>query len=325
MIIQTIASTRIALLGDPHMGKKFLHGVPLHRRGERERMQFNDLVKSLHNVNSVHVHITMGDLFDGWSAPYEVIWRTAQAYIKAARDHRDTSYVVLRGNHDAVRDLERKSAFDLFQAIVKTYVLVVSDAPVATEAGLVYMPWHPVKSAAELVEEHKETLRNAEAVFGHWDVVAVADDFNLIPAAAFKALGVKQAITGHDHGRRHLTISGLPVFVTGSMQPYSFAEDDTGDLYVTMNLEQFENTDRASLRNKCVRILLEAGETFTENVDCLQLRVVPAEEAKASPTTVKFEAFDLDGMLIDLLQERAVTGNVRDRALAEWHRTKAEA
>ena len=51
------------LLGDPHLGRTFVHGVPLHRRGEREVMMWRNFAQSLSNVTTP-LHICLGDLFD---------------------------------------------------------------------------------------------------------------------------------------------------------------------------------------------------------------------------------------------------------------------
>ena len=48
----------------------------------------------------------MGDLYDKPFVPYSIVWRSAQLYLDAARAHPTRLFVVLRGNHDASRDLE---------------------------------------------------------------------------------------------------------------------------------------------------------------------------------------------------------------------------
>ncbi len=107
----------IEFLGDPHLGKPFIHGVPLHRRGDREKMVWADFERSI-SQTSADVHINLGDLLDRPVVPYDVIVRAARIYAQAAEDQPETQFLILQGNHDVSRDLERVSAFDVFAEIV---------------------------------------------------------------------------------------------------------------------------------------------------------------------------------------------------------------
>src|SRR4029078_2818152 len=87
------------LLGDPHLGRTFVHGVPLHRRGEREAMLWRDFAQSLSNVTT-HLHICLGDLFDRAAVSYHTIVSAARLYMHAAAKFPETKFIILRGNHD---------------------------------------------------------------------------------------------------------------------------------------------------------------------------------------------------------------------------------
>jgi hypothetical protein len=91
--------------------------VPLHRRGDREKMVWADFERSV-SETSADVHINLGDLLDRPVVPYDVIVRAARIYAQAAQHRPETQFLILQGNHDVSRDLERVSAFDVFAEIV---------------------------------------------------------------------------------------------------------------------------------------------------------------------------------------------------------------
>lgn len=76
MIIDLPKSTKAKLIRDPHIGLKFEVGVPMHRRGERERSQFAKIVAAL-NTEGVEYNITVGDLFEHPFVSHSVVVRTA--------------------------------------------------------------------------------------------------------------------------------------------------------------------------------------------------------------------------------------------------------
>src|SRR5277367_6305370 len=117
------------VLGDGHLGKQFIHNVPLHRRGDHERIVWAKFEESL-DPQGAEVHTNLGDLFDRPVVPYAIVWRAAQLYIDTARRYPQTIFVVLRGNHDASRDLEAISAFDIFAGLVAGHsnIVVVKDS-----------------------------------------------------------------------------------------------------------------------------------------------------------------------------------------------------
>lgn len=279
----------IIKIGDAHLGKRFEVGVPLHRRGERERMQMGQFRAEL--MAGGDLNIQMGDIFDKMVVPYAVIHETAQAYRDARAANPDTIYAVLRGNHDASRDVERVSAFDLLAQILQPMgVLVARDEPRFLYINYethVLVPWHPVVTAAEMVEQHADKIAGAHAVYGHWDVVMGQE--NQIPSARLAEL-CGRAVTGHDHNKRELVMDGLDVEVVGSMQPYSHAEDPDGRLYVTKSLTEALTED---LRDKCVRVVLRPDEVLDQAIDCLQLTIQHADKDVVELGDVDFEAFDM--------------------------------
>jgi hypothetical protein len=295
---------RVHKLGDVHLGKRFENGVPLHRRGDREEMVWAQFEREL-NV-PCDLHIQVGDLFDKFVVPYTVVWRAAQLYITAQHAHPKTTFVVLRGNHDASRDLEKVSAFQIFRGLVEHSGVEVVDEAIFMHEDFVFFPWDPVTTAAEMVENNPFVGRYA---VGHWDVVMGED--NALPAALLKAQGFERAYTGHDHVKRELTMGGLDVHVVGSMAPYSHSEDPSGDLYVTITLDQIGE----DYTNKCVRLVLTADQQLDEPIDCLQLTIQRVTEDVE--VAVDFEEFDMKALFDEAV---AATEMDPDFAKVVWAR-----
>lgn len=306
-------------LGDVHLGKKFEAGVPLHRRGDRERMQFEQFTRSLMDTQA-DVHVQVGDLFDKFYVPFNVIWRTAETYKEAVVRNPGTTYIVLRGNHDASRDADKISAFQIFAALVRPYgVRVAADEPVRVGAE-VFIPWHPFITAREMIEKHADMIRGADAVYGHWDIVNGQD--NQLPSAELRSLGVGEAFTGHDHTARTETLHGLKVTITGSMQPYSHAEDATGELYVTLTLtEALARIDE--LKDKSVRLILGPDEQLDVPIDCLQLQVQRQKGDGADMGQVDFEEFDLKQLFQQAVNEVGLSGEFAGQALERLEAERA--
>ena len=245
------------LLGDVHLGRRFRTGVPLHRLGERERTVWDDFKRSLRTVTTP-CHICMGDLFDRFVVPPEVVLEAAAAYRAAPPG---TEFFVLRGNHDVSRDTTRASSFDLFRELVP-HVHVVDDILVRGPIG--FVPFCPFTSAEDQVRQLPDGL---ELVFMHHDFVDFGGQ-HVIPTRLLAEKGILRVINGHDHIARTERRHGVDVIMTGSMQPYSHAEDPDERLYVTRTLDQLED-----VRDKNVRLILAEGEVPPDDLDCLSLTI----------------------------------------------------
>lgn len=309
-MIITHAGRTIELLGDAHLGKPFVRGVPLHRRGDREKMVWADFERSV-SETTADVHINLGDLLDRPVVPYDVIVRAARIYAQAAQHRPETQYLILQGNHDVSRDLERVSAFDVFAEIVwgMPNVRVVRE-PIAVD-GLLLVPFDPVTPTAEIIEE---LGISAEIAVGHWDVDSFGDDHNLIPTKLLVELGVKRAFTGHVHKPDSFTRDGVDVVVVGSLQPFSHGE---GPMYVTFSLDEARQVDPATIKDRCIRIQLKPGETYDLEIDCLQLSLqrLSGEE---EPETVTLGDFDLAALFTRAFDQSGVSANLRATVLGKY-------
>lgn len=303
------------LLGDPHLGKRFRNGVPLHRLGDREKTQWADFRSSLFTTGC-QVHVCMGDIFDGFIVPLTVILKTATIYREAALASPNVVFVLLRGNHDASRDLERTSAFDILAALLAdvSNIRVVKDEVFNAAGGQSYVPWHPVHNASEIAVQVSD---NCTIAFGHWDVVTVSDKSNEVPVAVLKSKGVEVIITGHDHLQSEIEIDGVRVIRTGSMQPYSHSEDPKGERYVTLTPDEVR--ERTDLADKCVRVRLKPDEIFDDVIECLSFSKVRDKADEDEDVAVEFEEFDFNSLLTDAFAEAGVSADFQAKT-----RTKVE-
>jgi DNA repair exonuclease SbcCD nuclease subunit len=318
----------IRLLGDPHLGKNFRAGVPAHRLGDREKLVWEEFVQSINQVEGYHYHINMGDMFDKFKMPLEVIWRAAHEYRAAATKH-GCKYIIIQGNHDVSRDADRVSAFDIFAEMVKgvpNIHVVTHKSQTMTfqvpSGHILVVPFHPFKNAEEyareLVDAQKaywagsvEPVRFL-AAFGHWDIDNFGEEKtpNLVPAEILYEV-TSHVFTGHVHlpTRKQVQVDqegGVEVVGTGSMQPYTFAEDPEGRIYRTVTLAQA--IQMQATENLCLRVVLQEGEELPTNVECLQMVKRRADAVdEDEDIEVQLMNFDLNALLADELRKAGVT------------------
>ena len=297
----------IKTLPDPHIGKKFVTGVPLHRLGERELSQMADLRKSLMDGPETY-HVCTGDLFDRFVVPNHVLLAVYETYSVAACSRPDRQFVILRGNHDASRDVSKISSFELLALMLQQFgnIHVVDDGPWILD-GMGFIPWTPFKDAEEMAGEFG--TKKCKVVFGHWDIEAFGDKTeNLIPTKTLSKV-TDLIVTGHIHIPSEFDRDGVHVVVSGSMQPYSHAEDPEGVLYRTFTLAEFDGIDPTNLN---IRLLLSPGQDLPTDVDCLSLtskRLVEDEEGE-QVNTDEFMNLDLGGLLAKRLAGNPVAAKV---------------
>lgn len=250
----------LKLVGDPHLGKVFINGVPLARRGEREQMQRKAFRRAL-DPEGADVHVVLGDLFDRPKVSFEAIDFVAEAYEQAALTHPEVEFVVLAGNHDLSRDSTQISALQLLERMVNVKVIT---RPLHIR-HLLAIPWSPLKTAAEVVSELEA---GALTAFGHWDLDGTGP--NLIPLKALAQIGVKRVYNGHVHLPRIIDREGIQIINVGSLQPFAHGEGE--EMYVSIGLEELKSAPE-QYRDKCVRVRLQEGEVMDFEVDCLQVQV----------------------------------------------------
>lgn len=281
----------VTVLGDPHLGRKFKTGVPLHRVGERELLQWDEFASSLLHCTTPY-HINMGDLFDKFVVAPEIVLKAVQIYKTAAAQNPNTIYVVIEGNHDRSKDSTKASSFDLFANLVQgvNNIIVVQESGTLLGSNMAVLPYHPFRSAEEILDE---TPGNLDVVFGHWDIADFGGE-NVIPTELMAQRGIHLAVSGHDHLAREERRHGVDIIVTGSMQPYTHAEDTTGEFYKTVTLDELAELDPTNLN---IRVLLREGETLPTDIDCLSLTAKREAKEDLTVDTSDFDSLDLGQLL----------------------------
>ena len=276
-------------IGDTHLGRRFLTGVPMHRRGEREQSMWTQFRNEM-QPNGSNIVVQMGDIFDKAIVPFDVIDSCAQIIEDTAKDHPNVIFVVLAGNHDLSKDTSKVSAFLILKKMLRHLpnVEIVSEAICIDSLG--FIPYWPFGSAQEVLDMN-HLPHKMEAVFGHWDTSNFGGD-NTIPLSAL-ARYTNQVYTGHIHLPGIVVDSpDMKLVKTGSMQPYAHGEEAVQDLYLTMTLTEFECHNPDIFVNKCLRLILKKGEEIP-NVECLQLTIKKIdEEGEEVDIDVDFENFD---------------------------------
>lgn len=292
---------RIELLGDPHLGRAFHHGVALGRRGEREAMVWADFLENLRGGSpSVDYHVCLGDLFDKWIVSFDLILDVASQYEAAAAERPNTSFMILKGNHDWIRDLERRSAFDVFAKLVAHVPNIYIVDQIIEMDGLVFYPWHPLWDA-------KEKLKGVAGniLFGHFDTEF--GDHNMVPTQ----LDFERIYTGHIHKPERFNRHGTEVVVVGSLQPYAHGEEADDSLYVTLRPEDVSG----DLRMKCVRII----GRYEGEIDCLQLTYKSEQKEDEVIENVTLGDFDMDKLFAEAFAEAGVTPERSAHVLEQFH------
>lgn len=289
------------LIGDPHLGKQFEVGVPLHRRGERERRQMALFRKELNTPNAAMI-VMVGDLFDHPYVGYAVVKEAAEVTVEAAEHNPEVTYVFVAGNHDLPRNITRVGAFHAFERMVGNRLpnLHVLRQP-RRIGSVVFFPWEWDRTAEEQVEDFVRDIDVRHCV-GHWDLKSFGGaDAHLAPVDALKAAfpAVEGFWSGHYHEEGDYNLAGDVVYCCGSLEPYSHGEDSEGSVYVTLSRDDVISA-ADELRDKCVRILLRPGEDVPD-IDALSITVERVRYAEAEDTGLCFETLDWGSILAQKL------------------------
>lgn len=295
-----IAGHTFKLIGDPHIGRKFKTGVPVHRLGERETSVKNQLYAEVASTDNTPV-IVMGDLFDTYSIPDELTLWVSETLNEATQWK---EVYVLRGNHCVSRDAEKRGSFDVLERLCPKVVFVKDfwEIVLPNHVGrLLLFGYNAFKSAAELVDVLPRNL-NYLAAFGHWDLTSHGSDFNLVPTEVFAELKIPVAYTGHIHKRQTIERHGVTVHAVGSMQPYAHGEQAEGDpRYQTLTLDEFNARNPEDFLDVNLRILLKGDEVFDTQLDCLSLVFKHIADDETEPLDVAYDSFDSDNILTECL------------------------
>ncbi|AND75219.1 DNA repair exonuclease [Acinetobacter phage vB_AbaM_ME3] len=276
----------LSVIGDVHLGRVFRTGVPKHRLGEREQMiqnQFQDLLK-----RKADYCVIVGDLFDKVRVSNSCLNYCIDSIEQASKENPNTKYIVLSGNHDMSKDTSRVSSFQLLEKYFLTNsskfknISIVSSymEPIKATKNLLlyfshYNPFMALDEERPNFYKYKDMMY--KVAFGHWEVSNFGGDHFIdrhIPKSIL--MNFDLVVTGHEHKPTLTSIDSVPIYVTGSMQPYAFSEEmhTERDLYLTTTVGELEKKlkkDKDSLKNTNVRILLDTDDTIPEPFECLSL------------------------------------------------------
>lgn len=320
-----IGKCRVKLLPDVHLGRRFLNGVPLHRRGERERLLFDHFKQEITNPGDVQYVIQVGDIFDRMVIPNRLLLETTRVITQAVQDNPGTTFIFMRGNHDASRDADVTSSFEVLEALLEDYEEVDFVSELTTfhrtdeSGGFLCVPWHPFKSSSELLEPWQNRGLKLHAVLGHWDVEDYGGDGdNMVPYESLAGV-TDRVITGHDHIAKDFEKDGIKVEVTGSLQPLTHGEDPHDLYYVTMSADEYAHIQPEDYVNKYVRVVIGPGEPVPEPIDCLGFTIKRVGAQGEDELDVSFESFDVEDLFRETFQEQDCDQRVTD---AYWGQYK---
>lgn len=285
------------VIGDPHLGRRFKTGVPLHRMGEREADMMEDFTTRLRCAEEDVLII--GDLFDKFVVPPEIVLEAYNACLNCNHE-----VYVLQGNHDASKDDAKASSFDIFSTLVENSenVTAISKPMVINGEGFI-----PHDIFTPIVDQINQLPAGITHIYTHHDFVDFGGD-HVLPTKLLAEKGILNVTNGHDHLARVEERHGVTVKMVGSMQPYTHAEDTKGLYYVTVPLDEL---DPDEVRFKNVRVLLKPGETLPTDIDCLSLTAKRVEDLEAEEVgTVDVENFNLRQLLAEALEGLPVAEEV---------------
>jgi len=351
MPLVTINNEELFLIGDPHLGKEFINGVSLDRRGQREEYQFATFENELHSPQrnpAIRTVICMGDLFDKFRVSNNVLAQTYHYIAEAAQAFPKVSYVFLMGNHDITRNTELVSSFDILSMMFKKHgnVRFIKENTWFRSDGLmnnIYLlcPYSAFDNSVTAFEKTKDYVDiksgiivntlECSAAFGHWDVESFGGEgHNLIPYKQFAKI-TKEVYTGHVHtpeifmvdeeGNRSVKATHCKITVVGSMLPYSHGEDPTEQYYVTRTLEQYLEAiekEPSPFSDKALRLLLKPGEELPPDVVAMQLTYKYVDAKQQEEVEVTLESFSFETIFKEVMLENGVTEALSNQTWARY-------
>lgn len=305
---------KILFIGDPHLGRRFVTGVPSHRIGDREAYmysQFSRLLNTSYDPLITKV-IIPGDLFDKFIVSPTVVLDTFNILRQVDED---VDVFIIPGNHDLSKDTTKTSSFQLLTHLIqakcsnvkvfqKSEVHSVSYNNSKDVLNLYFDCYNPFSDC--VVEEDLKDLSDKSTIIsvGHWDSLSILDK-GYTPHQDILTYS-NLVVSGHEHTYREYTYpfdkSKTKVLFTGSMQPYSHAEDPDKDIYMTVKDKELVKYDLTKdFLHKCIRVECGPYYVLPESVECFSLTYKVVVEEK-DDIEIEEDVTDIDGYN-DLLKE----------------------
>ena len=331
-------------IGDTHLGRVFKNDVSLDRRGEYEKVQFEELEKLLgfeqSNLTADNfIKCQVGDWFDKPSVNLKAVFDSIALLEQYSKTTPDIDLVVISGNHDDAKNTSDVTAWDLLACNIRNNknnvqnnIKFVKDSYVKTFANgeeILFIGWNITNSACEaLLAALGAGYKNISTVVCHLDKISYGNEDNVIPYEFFAQHGIKMVISGHEHKPYHFYDQGMEIIGTGSLLPYSHAEDDGEEIYVTFkSIDEFENYRQAvDVTNKHIRLILDVAdqERVLElaNVNCYSLKIVKSDVAielldGETINEVVIEAYNAKAVWTSSVAETELDPEIGNRVWAE--------
>ena len=296
------------IIADTHIGKKWAANVPLHRRGDREKLQRETFANILANCHEDLYHL--GDLFDSWNVSNDDLMFVANELLRWSVNNSSCYAKIIAGNHDLSRS-NKYSSFEVLDEIMsQTKNVEVLDFPDIVDDEL-FIPFSYQKSYAEMVKPFLG--KHYKNVYVHADLPDVE---------ALKQLDADHIYSGHLHNLRPHNIVGEVEFAN-SMLPLNHYEAVgtkwDGTLYKTFDCVDQFYVSNEDVHDKCVKILVHENEIAPnrEDIDAMQVIIKSAdEEAAAMYEDVVADGFDARSVFDECMKD--VDSEIKEECWEEY-------
>lgn len=319
---------KIQTIGDPHFGKSFKTGINSSTVGYRENLQYEDF-KSLLNIPDINEYIIMGDLFDKFNISNETLVKVYQTLNESFENRPEAKCHILCGNHDLSKNKNKYSSFEILAYLIKNNTKL-NNIYFYTEPFLynftnsiyfyfdAYDPFYEETNSQVNLDALKDVENFELYSFGHWDDPRKNQGY--LPSETLLDRSLK-LISGHYHVPEVFTHKGIEFVYTGSLQPYSHAEDPDKVLYETFDYLALENIFTEldgfnelvyqniidEIKSKNVRINCYPGYIFPHKLESLSIiynniyqdKVIEVEEKIDQASITDFTTMYLSKLKID--------------------------
>ena len=303
---------QIQTIGDAHLGRVFKTNVALDRRGEYEEQQFEEFERllnasrpeGLEETNFVKCQV--GDLFDKAVVSNQTVLRTLELLQLYETTAEEPIYII-SGNHDDSKSVTEPTSWDVLAKFFdgSPNVFFVKDWAVHVfpdGSEVLFVGWNIHQNVAQAFIEAEKAGFKPTMVVCHLDRISYGNDDNVIPYQFLRSKDVVSVVTGHEHKPFHFWEGEMSVIGTGSLLPYSHAEDPDSEYYITIKgfedvRDYFGSKGEDFFRNKHVRVYIEEenmDQFLALDLNCLSLQVNKAEaiNMEDAVTEVVVESYD---------------------------------
>ena len=315
----------VQYIGDPHMGRQFSNISP-EKQAWFSEQQWGTLKRFFDEQDKPIV--VVGDLFDKFTVSDAIKQRLLKLLWNTKGEQ---EIYILMGNHDSSKNTALVSSFDLVKAVVDSWELphlfmLKEPMRMIHDQTILLAPW----SATQTLAEYYPTMIQAypKTVVTHLDRLSYGDheSRNMVPFESLELWGARTVINGHEHTPYQGFYGGISYHGTGSMLPYSHAEDPEGNWFRTMTVEQVNQASIEELTDKFIRI---TGEDFTE-LDQNKLMGAVTVTYKKLDSTLQEPEFSVESrntaaIIKEVATQLGTPDAIRDRVISDLLEQQSDA